>query len=111
MVLVGILGILSEVLVYRRPLKSGEHVNGFISSFGILVFLESFALIFFGSQYKRIYTSITLRSQYFWCHLYDAATSCRNYGFSDHRRAASVYRKTPVGWRFELFLKSLKERS
>lgn len=56
MLLVGILGILSEVLVYRPTLKSGEHVNGFISSFGILVFLESFALIFFGSQYKRIYT-------------------------------------------------------
>jgi branched-chain amino acid transport system permease protein len=56
MMLSGFLGILSEILVYRPTLKSGEHTNGFISAFGILVFLESFALIFFGSQYKRIYT-------------------------------------------------------
>jgi branched-chain amino acid transport system permease protein len=56
MTLVGVLGILSEVLVYRPTLKAGEHVNGFIAAFGIVVFLESFALIFFGSQYKRIYT-------------------------------------------------------
>jgi len=56
MLLVGCLGILAEMLVYRPTLKSGQHVNGFIASFGILVFLESFALIFFGSQYKRIYT-------------------------------------------------------
>lgn len=52
----GVIGVLSEVLVYRPTLKSGPHVNGFIAAFGILVFLESFALIFFGSDYKRIHT-------------------------------------------------------
>ncbi len=59
MLLVGGVGILSQILVYRPTLKAGEHVNGFIAAFAILVFLESFALIFFGSQYKRIYTPYT----------------------------------------------------
>lgn len=53
----GALGVLCEVLVYRPTLKAGWHVNGFIAAFGIMVFLESFALIVFGSEYKRIYTA------------------------------------------------------
>jgi len=57
MITAGALGVLCEVLVYRPTLKAGAHVNGFIAAFGILVFLESFALIAFGSEYKRINTA------------------------------------------------------
>jgi branched-chain amino acid transport system permease protein len=57
MVLVGLLGILSEKLVYRPTLKVGHHVNAFIAAFGIILFLESFALIFFGSQYMDMKTT------------------------------------------------------
>jgi branched-chain amino acid transport system permease protein len=59
MLAVGILGILSEKLIYRPTLKVGHHVNAFISAFGIILFLESFALIFFGTQYRDMKVAYT----------------------------------------------------
>jgi branched-chain amino acid transport system permease protein len=55
MVAVGLLGVLSEVLVFR-PTMRGPHVNAFIAAFGIVLLLESFAIIFFGSDFKRLTT-------------------------------------------------------
>ncbi|MGI4953204.1 MAG: branched-chain amino acid ABC transporter permease [Janthinobacterium lividum] len=37
-----------------RPLAGAPAINGFISSFGLLLVLENFALLAFGSSYRRI---------------------------------------------------------
>jgi len=52
-VVLGFIGILMERFVYR-PLNNQPHINAFIAAIGSLLFLESFALVVWGSQGLRI---------------------------------------------------------
>ncbi|MBS3733141.1 MAG: branched-chain amino acid ABC transporter permease [Desulfobacterales bacterium] len=49
----GVVGVLMERIVYR-PLNDQPHINAFIAAVGSLLFLESFALVVWGSQGLRI---------------------------------------------------------
>jgi branched-chain amino acid transport system permease protein len=53
MVVLGILGLGVERWIFR-PLLKAPPINGFISAFGLLLVFENFALIAFGSGYRRI---------------------------------------------------------
>jgi len=48
-----IVGLIVERLVYY-PLRSAPHVNSFIAAVGLLIFLESLALILWGGRYRHI---------------------------------------------------------
>lgn len=48
-----IVGLVVERLVYH-PLRSTPHVNSFIAAVGLLIFLESLALILWGGQYRHM---------------------------------------------------------
>ncbi len=48
-----ILGVGVERWIFR-PLAGAPAINGFISSFGLLLVFENFALLVFGSSYRRI---------------------------------------------------------
>jgi len=52
-VVLGLLGIGVERWIFR-PLAGAPPINGFISSFGLLLVFENFALLAFGSTYRRI---------------------------------------------------------
>jgi branched-chain amino acid transport system permease protein len=52
MVVLGIVGAGVERLVYR-PLRNAPHVNSFIAAIGLLLFLESLSLIFWGADFRR----------------------------------------------------------
>ncbi len=49
----GLVGVIMERIVYR-PLNDQPHINAFIAAVGSLLFLESFALVVWGSQGLRI---------------------------------------------------------
>ncbi|MCF8036261.1 MAG: branched-chain amino acid ABC transporter permease [Desulfobacteraceae bacterium] len=49
----GVVGVIMERIVYR-PLNDQPHINAFIAAVGSLLFLESFALVVWGSQGLRI---------------------------------------------------------
>ena len=53
MVGLAIVGIFVERLIFR-PLEGAPAINGFISAFGLLLVFENFALVVFGSNYRRI---------------------------------------------------------
>jgi branched-chain amino acid transport system permease protein len=55
MVVLGIVGAGVERLVYR-PLRDVPHVNSFIAAIGLLLFLESLSLIFWGADFRRFPT-------------------------------------------------------
>jgi branched-chain amino acid transport system permease protein len=48
-----IISILTEVLVFKR-LRDAPHINGFIAALGLLLIMESLALIFWGGDTKYI---------------------------------------------------------
>jgi branched-chain amino acid transport system permease protein len=52
-VMLAILGLGVERWIFR-PLAKAPPINGFISAFGLLLVFENFALIVFGSSYRRI---------------------------------------------------------
>jgi len=52
-VVLAVLGVGVERLIFR-PLAGAPPINGFISSFGLLLIFENFALLVFGSSYRRI---------------------------------------------------------
>jgi branched-chain amino acid transport system permease protein len=52
-VMLAILGFGVERLIFR-PVAKAPPINGFISAFGLLLVFENFALIAFGSSYRRI---------------------------------------------------------
>ena len=52
MVVLGLVGAGVERLVYR-PLRNAPHVNSFIAAIGLLLFLESLSLIFWGADFRR----------------------------------------------------------
>jgi branched-chain amino acid transport system permease protein len=52
-VVLAVLGLGVERWIFR-PLAKAPPVNGFISAFGLLLIFENFALIVFGSAYRRI---------------------------------------------------------
>jgi branched-chain amino acid transport system permease protein len=52
-VMLAILGFGVERFIFR-PLTKAPPINGFISAFGLLLVFENFALIAFGSSYRRI---------------------------------------------------------
>ncbi len=52
-VVLGLLGVAVERWIFR-PLAGAPPINGFISSFGLLLVFENFALLAFGSSYRRI---------------------------------------------------------
>ncbi|GAC1338986.1 MAG: branched-chain amino acid ABC transporter permease [Acetobacteraceae bacterium] len=52
-VVLALLGLGVERWIFR-PLASAPSINGFISAFGLLLVFENFALIVFGSSYRRI---------------------------------------------------------
>jgi branched-chain amino acid transport system permease protein len=52
-VVLAVLGLGVERLIFR-PLTKAPPINGFISAFGLLLVFENFALIAFGSTYRRI---------------------------------------------------------
>jgi branched-chain amino acid transport system permease protein len=52
-VALAILGLAVERLIFR-PLTKAPPINGFISAFGLVLVFENFALIAFGSAYRRI---------------------------------------------------------
>lgn len=52
-VVLAILGLGTERWIFR-PLIKAPPINGFISAFGLLLVFENFALIAFGSGYRRI---------------------------------------------------------
>ena len=52
-VVLAVLGIGEERWIFR-PLAGAPPINGFISSFGLLLIFENFALLVFGSSYRRI---------------------------------------------------------
>jgi len=52
MVVLGLAGVGVERLVYR-PLRNAPHVNSFIAAIGLLLFLESLSLIFWGADFRR----------------------------------------------------------
>jgi branched-chain amino acid transport system permease protein len=52
-VMLAILGLGVERLIFR-PIAKAPPINGFISAFGLLLVFENFALIAFGSSYRRI---------------------------------------------------------
>lgn len=53
LVAIGVLGVGVERFIFR-PLAGAPPINGFISSFGLLLIFENFALLAFGSSYRRI---------------------------------------------------------
>ncbi len=53
MLVLAVLGAVVERLVFR-PLANAPAINGFISAFGLLLVFENFALVAFGSNYRRI---------------------------------------------------------
>ena len=53
LVAIGLLGIGVERWIFR-PLAGAPPINGFISSFGLLLIFENFALLAFGPSYRRI---------------------------------------------------------
>jgi branched-chain amino acid transport system permease protein len=53
MLVLGLLGVILERMVYR-PLTDQPHINAFIAAIGVLLFLESFALVVWGPQGLRI---------------------------------------------------------
>ena len=53
MAVLAVLGIGVERWIFR-PLAGAPGINGFISSFGLLLVFENFALLAFGSSYRRI---------------------------------------------------------
>lgn len=53
MLALSIVGLVVERLVFR-PLQGGPTINGFISAFGLLLVLESLALLVFGATYRRV---------------------------------------------------------
>jgi branched-chain amino acid transport system permease protein len=55
MVVLGFVGAGVERLVYR-PLRNAPHVNSFIAAIGLLLFLESLSLIFWGADFRRFPT-------------------------------------------------------
>jgi branched-chain amino acid transport system permease protein len=55
MVVLGFVGAGVERLVYR-PLRDVPHVNSFIAAIGLLLFLESLSLIFWGADFRRFPT-------------------------------------------------------
>ena len=55
MVVLGLVGAGVERLVYR-PLRNAPHVNSFIAAIGLLLFLESLSLIFWGADFRRFPT-------------------------------------------------------
>jgi len=55
MVVLGIVGAGVERLVYR-PLRNVPHINSFIAAIGLLLALESLALIFWGADFRRFPT-------------------------------------------------------
>jgi len=55
MVVLGLVGAGVERLVYR-PLRNVPHVNSFIAAIGLLLFLESLSLIFWGADFRRFPT-------------------------------------------------------
>jgi branched-chain amino acid transport system permease protein len=55
MVVLGLAGAGVERLVYR-PLRDAPHINSFIAAIGLLLFLESLALIFWGADFRRFPT-------------------------------------------------------
>jgi len=52
-VMLAILGLGVERFIFR-PIAKAPPINGFISAFGLLLVFENFALIAFGSSYRRI---------------------------------------------------------
>ncbi len=52
-VVLAVLGLGVERWIFR-PLAGAPPINGFISSFGLLLIFENFALLVFGSSYRRI---------------------------------------------------------
>lgn len=52
-VVLAVLGVGVERWIFR-PLAGAPPINGFISSFGLLLIFENFALLVFGSSYRRI---------------------------------------------------------
>jgi branched-chain amino acid transport system permease protein len=55
MVVLGFVGAGVERLVYR-PLRNAPHINSFIAAIGLLLFLESLSLIFWGADFRRFPT-------------------------------------------------------
>jgi len=55
MVVLGLVGAGVERLVYR-PLRDVPHINSFIAAIGLLLFLESLSLIFWGADFRRFPT-------------------------------------------------------
>ena len=55
MVVLGLVGAGVERLVYR-PLRNVPHINSFIAAIGLLLFLESLSLIFWGADFRRFPT-------------------------------------------------------
>src|SRR6202012_2093018 len=51
-VVLGMLGFGVERLIFR-PLTKAPGINSFISAFGLLLVFENFALIAFGTAYRR----------------------------------------------------------
>jgi branched-chain amino acid transport system permease protein len=55
MCLLAIVGVLLWRIVFH-PIRNAPHINGFISAFGVLMFLESLALILWGANFRQIPT-------------------------------------------------------
>ncbi len=53
MVLLAGIGVLVWRLIFY-PIRNAPHINGFISAFGALMFLESLALILWGATFRQI---------------------------------------------------------
>jgi branched-chain amino acid transport system permease protein len=52
MAILGVVGVGVERVVYR-PLRDAPHINSFIAAIGLLLVLESLALILFGADFRR----------------------------------------------------------
>lgn len=52
-VILGIVGVLVHAFVFQ-PMSEGPGINMFIAAFGVLLILQSIALLIFGTQYFRV---------------------------------------------------------
>lgn len=56
-VVAALLGLLSELLVYRR-LRHASHLAGFVGALGLLIFMETAVQLIWGSNYHKVPTPL-----------------------------------------------------